>query len=174
MLKFHPPQPTGGHAEQGLQIYFQPLQYLVMDIHGCHTNEQKELSLHIQFIAIIAFHSASDLCVSQCRTLGFICTLAGCKTSHPTEFYMEFALHPQRLRPPFHTNQRNYCCNIMVLHCHKQEVDWRQYAPVLAFMFHIWVLSVFFQFMKVSGNLQLLLFRSGRQTFFVKVRVLLN
>lgn len=89
LLQSHPPQPAGGHVGQGLQHHFQSLRPLLMDIHGHHTSEHRELSLAArQPIRITASHSPIDLRASQCRTLGFICSLAGCKLSHSIEFYM--------------------------------------------------------------------------------------
>ena len=131
LLQSHPLQPAAGHVGQGLQHHFQSLQYLLMYIHGHRSSEHRELSLAMQRpIQITAFHSPIDLRVSQCRTRGFICTLAGCKLSHSIEFYMGFALHPQRLSPPSHINQRNYCCNIASPE-EGHEDDQRAGAPLL-------------------------------------------
>lgn len=44
---------------------------------------------------ITVFHTPTDVHVTQCRTLGFICTLAGWKLSHSIEFYVGFALLPK-------------------------------------------------------------------------------
>jgi len=97
-LQRHPLQPAGGHVGQGLQHCFQSLQSLLMcidghqqrrfqslqqslmHIHGHHTSKHRELSLAAQPpMPITAFHCPLDLGVSQRRTLGFICTLAGCQ-----------------------------------------------------------------------------------------------
>lgn len=168
-----PPTPARRRARgTGTATPLQTLQYWLRYIHGRHSSQHGELSLATQPpLRITAFHSAIDLGVTQFRTPAFVCALAGCTLSHSIVFYMGFAPHPQRLSPLSRTNQRNYCCNTTFLHCHKWEVDWKQSTPVLAFLFPVWGLSMFFWFEKISGNLQLLLLSSGRQTFSVNDRV---
>lgn len=167
LLQSHPPQPAGGHVGQGLQHHFQSLRPLLMDIHGHHTSEHGELSLAArQPIRITASHSPIDLTCFSVQDSGF----------HLFPGWMQTVSFNWVLRgvwpsPPSHTNQRNYCCNIMFLHRHKREVDWKQTTPVLVFVFQIWGLTMQFWLKKISGNLQLLLFSSGRQIFFVNGRV---
>lgn len=101
-LQSHPLQQTGGFAGQGLQCCFSSLQSLLMHIHSHHTSQHREISPAAQPpTQITALPSPTDLRVSLCRALGFICTLAGCMLSHSIEFYVGFALHPQSF--PSHT-----------------------------------------------------------------------
>lgn len=66
----------------------------------------------------------------------------------------------QKLSPASHTNQRNYCCSIMFLHCHSWETKWALLYSLL--YSRPGDCLMLFWFKKVSGNFQFFLFSSRR------------
>lgn len=66
----------------------------------------------------------------------------------------------QKLSPASHTNQRNYCCSIMFLHCHSWET--KQALLYLLLYSRPGDCLRLFWFKKVSGNFQFFLFSSRR------------
>lgn len=80
---------------QGLHHHLQPLHCLLVTIHSHHSSQHRGFQCCTNQTQITAFHTPTDVHVTQCRTLGFICTLAGWKLSHSIEFYVGFALLPK-------------------------------------------------------------------------------
>lgn len=141
LLQSHPFQPARGHEGQGLQHHLQPLQCLLVTIHSHHSSQHRGFHLLHQnryksqlfTLPLTYMFLSAGLWVSFASWLDENCLI---------QLSFTWNLHYlQELSPASHTNQRNYCCSIMFLHCHGWEVDWKLSPLVLAFVFQTWGLS---------------------------------